>query len=105
METQFNDRNDQGNQGGFKEGMNHAYDNWGSQDEMRDLRPEYTLPYDDPAVINPQELATFPKQVERDDHYHHHHEHESHLINKKVKPGTDNYITRTDNNPDKRGYM
>lgn len=101
MEAQLNDRNDPGYQGGFNEGMNHAYDNWGSQE----LQPDNTLPYDDPAVINPEELATFPKQVQRSDHYHHHHEHESHLINKRIKPGTDNYITRTDNNPDKRGYM
>ena len=57
--------------------------------------------YDDPAPINPDELATFPKQVKgnSDSHYHHHHVH----MASPVRSGRN--ITRTDNHPDKYGYM
>ena len=57
--------------------------------------------YDDPATINPDELATFPKQVKgnSDSHYHHHHVH----MASPVRSGRN--ITRTDNHPDKYGYM
>ena len=104
MEANLNDRNDPGYQGGFNEGMDHAYDNWGSQGNPYS---DYAmLPYEDPAVVNPEELSTFPKQVESTYHHHHHHEHESHLINRKVTPVRDGRnITRTDNHPDKGGYM
>ena len=105
MATNLNDRNDPGYQDGFSEGMNHAYDNWGPQDDTR-LRPDYTLPYEDPAVVNPTELATFPKMVKRDESHHHHHEHESHLVNRRTAPVREGrHITRTDNHPDKDGYM
>ena len=60
--------------------------------------------YPDPAILNPEELATFPKQVTIDNHHHHHHE--SHLVNSKRTPVRDGRnITRTDNNPDRHGFM
>lgn len=105
MEANLNDRNDPGYQGGFREGMNHAYDNWGYQDETSHLRPDNTLPYEDPAVVNPEELATFPKQCVKVDNYHHHHEHESHLVNRRTPVRDGRHITRTDNHPDKDGYI
>lgn len=57
--------------------------------------------YDDPAVINPDELATFPKQVKADGYYDHDRHHASHRT--PVRDGRN--ITRTDNHPDKHGFM
>ena len=62
------------------------------------------LPYDDPAILNPDELATFPKQVRRDGYHHHdHHHHHHHMKSTPVRDGRN--ITRTDNHPDKHGFM
>lgn len=58
-------------------------------------------PYGDPAEINPDELATFPKQVTRDGHHHH----ESHLVSHRTPVRDGRNITRTDNHPQKGGYM
>lgn len=58
--------------------------------------------YEDPAIINPEELATFPKQVKSSSGYHHH---ESHLVNKRTPVRDGRNITRTDNHPDKNGFM
>jgi hypothetical protein len=30
-------------------------------EEVRNLTPDTTLPYTDPAIVNPAELASFPK--------------------------------------------
>ena len=56
------------------------------------------MPYEDPAIVNPNELASFPKHVKREGHHHH----ESHLYHRT--PVTDGrYITRTDNQPGRYG--
>lgn len=86
-------RQDQGYQGGPIEGIN-AYGNSGGFSSYEQL------PYEDPAVVNPQELATFPKQVNRDSIYHHHSHHHHH---EHVRDGRQ--ITRTDNHPDFDGYI
>ncbi|MXN92463.1 hypothetical protein GR160_14635 [Flavobacterium sp. Sd200] len=56
------------------------------------------LPYDDPAITNPQELATFPKKTKAQDDYHHH-DHESHLVNRRTPVRNGVNITRTDGQP------
>ena len=86
----------------------HDQDQGGHPDKMKRTYGDGVLPYEDPAIVNPDELATFPKQVKVTDHHHHHvhhHDHDHH-VNKKVTPARDGRnITRTDNNPDNRGYM
>jgi hypothetical protein len=61
------------------------------------------LPYDDPAIINPAELATFPKQVKKEEHWLH--DHHSHLVNRRTPVRDGLNITRTDNQPTKNGFM
>jgi len=61
----------------------------------------YGMPYEDPASVNPEELATFPKQVINDGYHHH----ESHLVSHRTPVRDGRNITRTDNYPLKGGYM
>ena len=62
--------------------------------EMSHLSGNYGLPYDDPAMINPDELASFPKQVSTEAYLHY--DHESHLVNRRTTPARDGRnITRT----------
>lgn len=60
----------------------------------------YGTPYGD-ADLNPDELATFPKQQTSDGHHHH----ESHLVSHRTPVRDGRNITRTDNHPSKGGYM
>jgi len=102
MSTTTNqDRQDPGYQDNHAE-TNMVYNNDWLQ-ESKSLYPDDTLSYNDPAVINPDELATFPKEVRGDSHHHHHHE--SHLVNKRTPVRDGRNITRTDNHPDKHGFM
>jgi len=71
--------------------------------EMSHTSGSYSLPYDDPAITNPDELASFPKQVSLDGH--HSHDHDSHLVNRRTPVRDGRIITRTDNQPDRRGFM
>lgn len=93
MSTYSHDHHDQGDRGGRPiQEMNGVYGN--------------ILPYEDPAIVNPGELATFPKaQMTDHNHHYHHHEHESHLVNRKVPVREGKNMTRTDNHPDRNGYM
>lgn len=77
------------NEGGNQE-MSHSY--------------SYTL-YDDPAIINPAELATFPKRQVIPAEEHHYYDHESHLVNRRTPVRSGMNITRTDNQPDRNGFM
>lgn len=57
----------------------------------------FTFPYEDPAIINPDELASFPKTTcSSGGHYHH----ESHLVNRRTPVRDGKNITITDNHPD-----
>lgn len=57
----------------------------------------FTFPYEDPAIINPDELASFPKTTcPSGGHYHH----ESHLVNRRTPVRDGKNITITDNHPD-----
>lgn len=62
--------------------------------EMSHLSGNYNLPYDDPAMINPDELASFPKQVSTEAYVHY--DHESHLVNRRTPVREGRNITRTD---------
>lgn len=74
---------------GGKDERNHGYDT-------------SMLRYEDPALLNPDELATFPKQV----NLHAHHHEQGPLHHGKRTPVRDGRnITRTDNHPDKNGFM
>lgn len=54
---------------------------------MNQARGNFDLPYEDPAIVNPAELASFPKMVMNDNHRHP--DHDSHLVNKRVTPARD----------------
>ena len=62
-------------------------DELGGTQRMSHTSGNFDLPYDDPAIVNPAELASFPKMVMHSDHRHP--DHESHLVNKKVTPARD----------------
>lgn len=94
MTNELFGRQDPGNQGVPNEVIN-AYGNGGHHNKWI----QDGLPYEDPAIVNPQELATFPKLVKKSDAQHHHHSHH-HYEQRDGKR-----ITRTDNHPDKDGYM
>ncbi|AXG72902.1 hypothetical protein DVK85_01110 [Flavobacterium arcticum] len=62
------------------------------------------MPYEDPAIVNPNELATFPKQIVKDDVYHNRHQH--HSLHSKATPVRDGRnITRTDNHAESNGFI
>lgn len=69
--------------------------------EMSHLSGNASLPYDDPAMINPNELASFPRQVNLEDHRLH--DHQSHLVNRRTPVREGRNITRTDNQPSRHG--
>jgi len=75
----------------------------GGNPETSHTSGNYTLPYDDPAMINPDELASFPKQANPE--AHHLYDHESHLVNRRTPVRDGRNITRTDNQPDRHGFM
>lgn len=74
-------------------------------DEIKNMKPDTTLPYEDPLLINPAELATFPKkskiatagQIEK--------ESEDHLVNRRSPLREGRNITRTDNDPNNDGFL
>ncbi|KGO94325.1 hypothetical protein [Flavobacterium subsaxonicum] len=80
--------------------LNYRQDQAGQGDVANGAYYNVIMPYDDPALVNPNELATFPKQVRKDGHHHH----ESHLYHRTpVMEGRN--ITRTDNQPNRHGFM
>ena len=67
----------------------------GGNEQMSHSSGNFNLPYDDPAIVNPAELASFPR-VAMKGNQHHHTDHESHLVNKRTTPARDGRtITRT----------
>lgn len=66
-------------------------------------KPDGLLPEDDPALINPDELATFPKEMKKEDPDIDE-ERDSHLTSRRSSPVRDGRnITRTDTTPDNDG--
>ena len=86
MSTYENDRQNQGDYGGQQQSTYSG---------------EFQFPYEDPAIVNPDELATFPKTVNTSAY----HAHESHLVSKRTPIRDGRNITITDNHPDKHGFM
>jgi len=84
--------------------MNRINDNRRHQENM-DLTPDTTLPYPDPAIVNPEELATFPKKAKIANAEDVENESESRLVNRRSPVREGRNITRTDNNPDTDGFM
>jgi len=71
--------------------------------ESGNTHPDGRLPEDDPALINPDELATFPEE-QKNPHLDVEDENESRLVNRKTSPVRDGRnITRTDTTPDNDG--
>lgn len=102
MAPNVNDfRRDQGYQGG-KPDTTNSFNSGSLHDSINRLNE--ALLSQDPAFINPDELATFPKQVQPHDHYCTH-GHERHLASKRTPARDGSNITRTDNHPDKHGFM
>jgi hypothetical protein len=83
------DRQDHGDQGG------HPHQHMSSTDGS------FMFPYEDPAIINPDELASFPKTINTSAY----HTHESHLVSKRTPLREGRNITITDNHPDKNGFV
>ncbi|MCO6148294.1 hypothetical protein [Flavobacterium sp. NRK1] len=79
-------RHDLGDLGGNPNSMSNSYDN-------------FIFPYEDPAIINPDELASFPKTTcpSHNGGYPHH---ESHLVNRRTPVRDGKNITITDNHPE-----
>lgn len=80
-----------------EKGLNKNVDS----NENRELSPE-----EDPAVINPDELATFPREHKTPDDVDLEEERDSHLANRvrgSVREGRN--ITNTDTKPDENGFM
>lgn len=69
------------------------------------VKKDFPLPYEDPAITNPEELASFPKNSEIVDAHEIEQERESHLVNKRTPVREGRNIIRTDNNPDTDGFM
>lgn len=78
----------------------HEQESYGDQTGMsQDTR----FMYNDPAMLNPDELATFPKQAAPDGGHHSYQHNLHHGKRTPVRDGRN--ITRTDNHPDKKGFM
>lgn len=69
--------------------------------------PDGLLPEDDPALINPDELATFPREAKDDEDVDIDAERGNPSINRKTSPARDgSSITRTDNSSENdRGFL
>ena len=80
-------------------------DNNVNNNEANKLKKSFSLPYQDPAITNPAELASFPKNSEIADAHEVERESESHLVNKRTPVREGRNIIRTDNNPENDGFM
>jgi hypothetical protein len=79
--------------------------NIGLKHDADSLKTGNMLPEDDPAIINPDELASFPEEKKTNDPDLDE-ERDSHLANKvkgSVREGRN--ITNTDTKPDDNGFM
>jgi|GEM_PF-2117139 len=104
MSNDTNSRNDQNNQGRPNQEINRTHDSRRLKEDM-DLTPDNQLPYPDPAEVNPEELASFPKKSQQSNPEDIEDERESHLVNKRSPLREGRNITRTDPNPDTDGFM
>jgi hypothetical protein len=70
------------------------------ENNTKKTTPDTSLPYDDPAVVNPEELASFPKGSKITDAKEVELERKSHLVNKRSPLREGRNITRTDDSPE-----
>jgi len=83
---------------------NRLHDNRRIQGDL-DLTP-FDLPYEDPAVTNPEELASFPTPAEIVSQQEIDNENKSGPVNPRQSPVREGRnIISTDNNPDRDGFM
>jgi len=101
MDNNVNDRNDQAN---HDSQFNRDTDNTNAT-VRRNLTPDNSLPYEDPAVTNPEELASFPKKAKIVDAVEVERESKNRLVNERTPVREGRNIIRTDNNPDTDGFM
>lgn len=104
MSKDFNENDNKGGQENHE--LNRSHDNRRLQED-KGLTPDGLLPEDDPAVINPDELASFPKEkhTENPDIED---ERDPKLVNRKTSPVREGRnITRTGpgSNVDEDGFM
>lgn len=71
-----------------------------SANNQKNLIPDNSLPYEDPAITNPEELASFPKNSKIEKASEVEKERESHLVNKRTPLREGRNITQTDNSPE-----
>jgi len=75
-------------------------------DMAENKKPESEIfPDGDPAVINPEELASFPPEAERSGDVDIEAEKDSHLVNKRTPVRNGRNIISTDNDPTHDGFM
>lgn len=74
-------------------------------EEIKALKPDNTMPYTDPAIINPEELASYPPKAKILGEAELAKENEDHMVNKRTPVREGRNIVRTDNNPDTDGFM
>lgn len=70
------------------------------ENTAKKITPDTSLPYEDPAVVNPEELASFPKGAKITDAKEVELERKSHLVNKRSSLREGHNITRTDDSPE-----
>jgi len=72
----------------------------------RDSQSYDDLPYADPALVNPEELASFPDPAPKEDASQVEFESENRLVNRKPSPVREGRnIAQSDNRPDENGYI
>ena len=77
-------------------------------EESRNTTPKdnFIPPYEDPAITNPAELASFPKAAPKADAGKVSFESEDRLVNRKSSPVREGInIAQSDNRPDENGYI
>jgi hypothetical protein len=75
-------------------------------EEIKHMAPDSTLLYDDPAVVNPEELATFPKPAPKLDATELDDENQARPVSVQRSPVREGRnIVRTDTAPDPDGFM
>lgn len=99
----MNDNKDKRYREDREQEINFTNDNKDLQNNKGQAKPDGPLPEDDPALINPDELATFPKEM-KTENPDLEEERENHLVNRKTSAARDGRnITRTDTTPDNDG--
>lgn len=99
MNTNDNENRFCNNTGQGNNNRQHLQDN-----EKNVPHPDGTLPEDDPALINPDELATFPEEEKNPNLNSADDDDNSHIVSRKSSPVREGRnITRTDTTADNDG--